>query len=191
MSRLENDPGLWKKFVPLAFHVDYWDKLGWPDRYASAEWTARQNHYASLWASDSIYTPEMVRDGREWQNWAGAKISPNEQRAGELTATSKDGRNWSIEFHPASATAAEWEAHIALLGAGISAKIGGGENGGRTLRHDFVVLGLQSAPLHEGKASLTSEGLKTDAPRKAVAVWVTRRGELAPAQATGGWLATH
>src|SRR5450432_4372054 len=57
MSRWKNDPGLWKKFVPVAFHVDYWDRLGWRDRFSSGEWTARQSRYASLWGSGSVYTP--------------------------------------------------------------------------------------------------------------------------------------
>src|SRR3978361_2017969 len=65
LTRLKSDPGLWKKFVPLAYPVDYWDRLGWRDRFAAPTWTVRQNRYASFWQSDSVYTPAFVLDGRE------------------------------------------------------------------------------------------------------------------------------
>src|SRR5690242_10629700 len=62
MSSLKDNPGLWKNFVPLAFHVDYWDRLGWRDRFASRQWTERELHYASLWKSESVYTPCLVQN---------------------------------------------------------------------------------------------------------------------------------
>ena len=49
LGRLVNDPRLWHEFVPVAFHVDYWDRLGWKDPFASAEWTKRQRLYAANW----------------------------------------------------------------------------------------------------------------------------------------------
>ncbi len=63
-----NDPRLWHEFVPVAFHVDYWDRLGWKDPFASAEWTKRQRLYAANWNAESVYTPAFVLNGREWQN---------------------------------------------------------------------------------------------------------------------------
>src|SRR6476646_4780454 len=42
LSKLKSEPRLWKDFVPIAFHVDYWDRLGWRDPFATKEWTARQ-----------------------------------------------------------------------------------------------------------------------------------------------------
>src|SRR5882724_13240893 len=67
LSKLKGAPGLWHDFVPVAFHVDYWDHLGWKDPFASKEWTARQYHYSAIWKSSSVYTPAFVLDGREWQ----------------------------------------------------------------------------------------------------------------------------
>src|SRR5438045_8473189 len=46
LSRLLNDSRLWRDFVPVAFHVDYWDRLGWKDHFASVEWTKRKQNYA-------------------------------------------------------------------------------------------------------------------------------------------------
>src|SRR6266436_651609 len=54
LSQLKADPRLWKDFVPLAFHVDYWDYLGWRDPFASKEWTARQYRYSAAWKNDGV-----------------------------------------------------------------------------------------------------------------------------------------
>src|ERR671937_1167549 len=61
-SKLKAEPRLWKDFVPLAFHVDYWDRLGWRDPFAAREWTARQYQYSASWKSESVYTPGFVLD---------------------------------------------------------------------------------------------------------------------------------
>src|SRR5436190_23170457 len=52
------------EIVTLAFHVDYWDRLGWKDRFSSAAFTERQNRYAAAWNTDRVYTPQAVVDGR-------------------------------------------------------------------------------------------------------------------------------
>jgi hypothetical protein len=49
--------------IPLGFHVDYWDGLGWKDRFSSAKFTQRQEQYAQALRVDGPYTPEMVVDG--------------------------------------------------------------------------------------------------------------------------------
>ncbi len=192
LSRLKSNPGLWKEFVPIAFHVDYWDRLGWPDRFASKQWTERQSRYAALWQSESVYTPAFVLNGREWRNWSGKLPSPEGKPVGALRVSSDDGKTWSIEFRPAQDEAGEWEAHLAFLGSGISSKIGAGENSGRNLQHDFVVLSQQNGPMKSeaGRAigSMTIGSTGENAPRKAIAVWVTRRDQLVPVQSAGGWI---
>src|SRR5271165_2157908 len=65
MSRLKESSGLWKDFVPLAFHVDYWDYLGWRDPWGKRVFSDRQQAYAQSWRSDSVYTPGFVLNGRE------------------------------------------------------------------------------------------------------------------------------
>src|ERR1043166_2523994 len=63
LSRLTKSSGLWKEFVPLAFHVDYWDNLGWPAPCAAGQFSDRQRAYAQSWHSRRIYTPEFVLNG--------------------------------------------------------------------------------------------------------------------------------
>jgi hypothetical protein len=193
LSRLKGDPDLWKKFVPLAFHVDYWDRLGWHDRFSSSQWTERQRGYASLWQSESVYTPAVVLNGNEVRNWSVANVSsPNEKQVGVLSATTTDGKIFTIEFRLTDGKSTDWEAHAALLGSGISSRIGAGENSGRNLQHDFVVLDLRDAQM-KSEGGIMGARLTMNAPgetgaRKAVAIWVTSRTRLAPVQATGGWL---
>src|SRR5215207_1393013 len=92
LGSLRDAPGLWRDFVPVALHVNYWDKLGWPDRFASKEFTEREYAYAAKWNNSSVYTPCFVRDGSEWRRESRAP-SPTKEKAGELKITlSDDGR---------------------------------------------------------------------------------------------------
>ena len=186
MSGLVRDPGLWTAVVPVSFHVDYWDYLGWPDRFASPLFTRRQQSYVSTWGGDSAYTPEFVLDGREFRS---GEIPAPSRSEGSLTAKLGDGRWLSVRYEPAeTGHGAAWEAHIATLGMGLETDVRAGENGGRRLRHDFVVLWLGSVPLNPSSNSAT---LKLPAPRdgeKAIAVWIAQGGQATPVQAAGGWL---
>lgn len=187
LGALREDAGLWNTFVPVAFHVNYWDRLGWPDRFASREGTQREYAYAKAWSSESVYTPCFVRDGAEWRERSEKIAAVGGAPAGTLTA-SYDGAVLRAEFAPVAPHAGEqFEIHAALLGGGIVSKVTAGENSGETLRHEFIVLALaHGAPATD----LALPPTKTSGVnRHALAVWVTRRGELAPLQATGGWLA--
>ncbi|MSU24552.1 MAG: DUF1223 domain-containing protein [Opitutus sp.] len=168
LGTLRDDPALWKNFVPVAFHVDYWNRLGWPDRFATREFTARQYAQAAAWSSGSVYTPCFVREGVEWRP-RGEKISaPVGALAGALTA-SYDGAVLRAEFAPALPRAGErFEIYAALLGGGIVSKVTGGENSGETLRHEFVALALvRGAP---GVALPLPAEKISGVPRRALAV---------------------
>jgi hypothetical protein len=193
LSRLKDDSGLWKRFVPVAFHVDYWDRLGWRDRFSSKRWTERQSRYAALWRSESIYTPAVVVNGHEERDWRSVQFSqPNENQAGVLKVVSSDAKGFAVEFRAPTGSKGEWDAHLALLGSEITTDVRAGENSGRNLKHDFVILDLQDAEMKSdsgvASARLTIDGSSETVPRRAIAAWVTARGELAPRQATGGWL---
>ncbi len=193
LGRLKDNPGLWKNFVPLAFHVDYWDRLGWRDRFSSKEWTERQRRYAAQWQSESVYTPAVVVNGREERGWSRTKLgSPNDKQTGELNVSTSDGKTFAVAFRSVDGLSSAYEAHLALLGSGISTSVRAGENSGRRLAHEFVVLDLQSAELKSEAGSkrvhLTTSATAEAGARKAIAVWVTPRGQLFPIQATGGWL---
>ena len=71
LSKLKSDP----KVVALAFHVDYWDRLGWKDRFASAAFTARQAAQQPTNGARFSYTPQVVVDGRDRTDWSRATVS--------------------------------------------------------------------------------------------------------------------
>ena len=196
LSRLKESPGLWQDFVPLAFHVDYWDYLGWRDPWASKSFSEQQRAYAKQWRADSIYTPGFVLNGKEWRDWSGRLEGPKSAgvKAGVLTVSSSDTNRWRVNFAPANTGGTNYEVHAALLAGGLSSDVKAGENRGRLLRHDFVVLTLVKAPLvrsgdvAKGEFVLNKQRNAAESDL-ALAVWITPAGRFEPLQATGGWLA--
>lgn len=196
-SGLKDSPRLWKDFAPVAFHVDYWNNLGWRDAWSDAEFSERQRSYAQLWHSENIYTPALVLNGKEWHNWFSGKNGPKSdgEKVGVLTVTSRDLKLWNATFVPTKDFTARYEIHAALLAGGIVSDVKAGENGGRQLKHDFVVLNLSqigmttSNGVVKGRIIVRSPKSSGGAAR-ALVMWVTRTDEPQPLQATGGWLVT-
>jgi hypothetical protein len=195
LSELKTAPGLWSEFVPVAFHVAYWNNLGWRDKLSSEQFSARQKNYAHVWSAENIYTPEFILNGKEWQNWSGFKGAPSASaaKAGVLQVSSDDGKHWQASFVPAENGTADYQLTTALLVSETSSDVKGGENAGRHLNHDFAALSLITRPLASQTNGLQGEfiidaDLKGITGRLALAVWVTRSGHIEPLQATGGWL---
>lgn len=190
LGDLRHDAGLWKRYVPVSFHVTYWDNLGWRDALARPEFTARQKTYAAHWRSATVYTPCFVRNGSEWHPGDAEKTS--DDKSGQLTVTVISSGEWKISFLPPSEKREEFDGHIALLGRGIVSRIRAGENNGRTLAHDFVALDLAEGALQNGQTAKEYTAvfrLKAGEVVKesvAIAAWVTRHRDNEPLQATGG-----
>ena len=178
---LKSERGLWREFVPVAFHVNYWDNLGWPDRLASPLFTQRQRDYAAAWRSNSVYTPGFVVDGRE----ARARELPRAigEKAGVLKVRIAEDQA-SISF---PATGRKLTAHLAWLAGAVENDVKAGENRGRKLKHEFVALALESLPL-DPASGLAKFTIAKPREAKAVAAWITETGRLEPLQATGGAL---
>jgi hypothetical protein len=181
-SKLKTDPGLWKEFVPLAFHVDYWNHFAWRDPFAAKEWTARQYRYAARWKIDSVYTPGFVVDGREWRDRRLPQAATS--NPGSLRLSIANGKVLA-EFHPTQGIG-DVDLHVARLGFDLTTKITAGENNGLTLRQDFVVLSLVNEKMSDGKADMPFAGGDTKAG--AIAGWITAPDQIEPIQAIGGWL---
>ncbi len=193
LSQYVDHPGLWTQVIPMAFHVDYWDYLGWHDAFASRRHTQRQQNYASSGRIDSVYTPGLVVQGREWRGFF-RRSEPDLQPAENVGVLQlqTDLESAQISFIPISEdSGTSLTAHIAILGFGIESEIAGGENRGRILDEDFVVLGHTSAPSqatdNRWKLSLPST-VPVKTRRRAIIAWVSAQPSPAPLQATGGWL---
>ena len=193
LSALKSSSDLWKKAVPVAFHVDYWDHLGWRDRFAKPEFTSRQHRYAAAWGGDSVYTPSFVVNGKEWRGWFGGNAMPiTSTKVGVLRVSVGDDGKISATFAADTIQARPLALNVALLGNDLESDVKRGENSGRKLRHDFVVLQLAKSEMtNQGNlwtgTALLSSNAGTD-KATALAAWV-KSGETAPPiQATGGWL---
>lgn len=198
---LRSEPGLWKNFVPVAFHVNYWDHLGWRDALASSAFSDRERAYAASWGSSSVSTPCFVRNGAEWRP-RGRTVEPGRELAAEADAGTLT-LNWpadapcAIDYVPAASAnqrAVRWDVHIALLGSGLVSKVRAGENAGRELHHEFAALRLETVELKR-RASGTYSATVVLPPRpdlaltrRAVAALISNHGTVVPLQAVGGWV---
>lgn len=168
--------------MPVAFHVDYWDRLGWRDPFASKEWTARQYQYSENWKSESVYTPGFVLDGHEWME--RTIPSSSTERPGTLRLLITSGKIVG-EFISTAGRPNDLDFHVALLALGQTTNVTAGENSGRKLSQDFVVLSLVNEKMSAGKSEVA---LSPDLRAGAIAVWITSPNRLEPIQAVGGWL---
>ena len=137
---------------------------------------------------ETVYTPAYVLDGKEWPR--GTPPSAGPETPGVLRITI-DGERVTVVFKPAANTGRHYEVHVARLGFALSADITAGENNGRKLVHDFVVLGLTNEGLKAGAKELKLPAEATPPvanSRRAIAAWVTQAGQIEPIQAVGGWL---
>jgi hypothetical protein len=182
LSKLKNEPGLWRDFVPIAFHVDYWDRLGWRDPFASKEWTARQYRYSENWKSEGVYTPGFVLDGRELMERSVPTSSTEKPGVLRLSIANE---KVAAAFIPANNVTKDVDLHLAMLGFDLNTKPTAGENNGRNLKQDFVVLSLANEKMSDGKLEIQ---FRPDARAGAVAAWITAANQIEPIQAVGGWL---
>jgi hypothetical protein len=189
LSGLLDDAGLWKKFVPVGWHVDYWDGLGWPDPFSKKQFTLRQRVYAREWRETVVYTPAVVLNGKPWPNWRAGKAPVSDGRnVGVLEASVSEQGLVRAKFHPANPGSEKLSLTAAVLVSGISSRVRSGENRGRSLRHDFTVVESQSVDLADGQGTIRLRIPHEKSGRLAIAAWVTRGDSQVPIQATGGWI---
>jgi hypothetical protein len=186
LSKLTTDGRLWKEIVPVAFHVDYWDNLGWRDRFAKPEYTSRQQSYSAVWGMSSVYTPGFVLNGQEWKGWGNPLPNSDDRSAGTLEVRIRNGTARIV--YSETSGPKEIEAHIVPLAMEVSSDVRAGENRGRKLAHNFVALELISLKLSGGNGQFSGELPLNFAAAKAVAIWITSAGSLTPLQVVGGFL---
>ena len=146
LSTLKGNPGA----VVQAFHVGYWDYIGWVDRFANAAHTSRQRQVAALNQQTSIYTPQAVLDGRDWRNWGTLPLARASAEAGiMLKEVGPDQFEASVT--PGASAPSLWAAYWTVTEDGHSSRVKAGENAGEFLLHDFVV--RQYTPVGEYRVS--------------------------------------
>jgi len=163
MSRLQQEFG--DSIIPLAFHVDYFNHLGWKDVYSLPEATERQKYYGQAFAQDSIFTPEIVIAGQVGFNGADTNRAVQEIRRRlampqsplSLKLTAKTPRSAVLEVHVSPEVAEEVrEILVVMVEDAPPVHVLRGENRGATMSGTFAVRSLRRvAPAAEGPTVTT------------------------------------
>jgi hypothetical protein len=124
--------------LALAFHVDYWDRLGWRDRFASPTYTERQHRINRATGARFVYTPQVVVNGRDWPAWSQNPV-PLSQRSLVEIDFKRAGDRVEATLTPRDGAPASLGAYWVAVEHGHVSRVTAGENAGATLRHDHVV----------------------------------------------------
>jgi hypothetical protein len=161
-----------KSVIPLAYHVDYWNHLGWTDPFSSRQWSERQTDYARAMNLDGEYTPQMVIGGG-WQCGgsdagsieravaAARSASPQGRTSIQTSLADHGSRKLQVKITAQMLNTAGTGPHVVMLAIyenGLVSKIGAGENGGREIKYDYTVRKL--LPAFELDATQGASGSK-------------------------------
>ena len=201
-GQLLNRQDLWTGIVPVVFHVDYWDYLGWKDKFAQPAFSARQRQLKSSGQLRAVYTPGWVVDGKEWRGFFRGKAIPEVtvRDGGQLTVE-REGRRLNVDYLPVNSTGKPLVVHMTVMGFDYITEVQRGENRGLNLSHEFVVLNKQllKQVSRQGSESANKKQWQFNLPealfsgadqnrRKALALWISEVGSSQPLQVVGGWL---
>ena len=134
------------RVVVLAFHVDYWDRLGWPDRFAQARFTERQRVVNDRNRARVLYTPQLVFNGKDYRR--GLRDDFAERLAVAAREPAKAALSlkvnplqsqWTVTGQWSGGEARDAQAWIALYENDLATDVRAGENRNKRLQHDFVV----------------------------------------------------
>ena len=142
----------------LAFHVDYWDRLGWKDAFSDGRYTQRQNRYASWLNLQSIYTPQIVVNGRK--EFVGSQESTlrsaihsglDQTPGAQLTLSGITLDQGIVHYHyDVKNAAAKCTLIVALVQRSATTDVKAGENSGHTLSHVQIVRNISGTEVGTG-----------------------------------------
>lgn len=162
LSTLKGQP-----MVAQAFHVGYWDYIGWVDRFATPANTTRQRDIAKLNRLTSIYTPQLVRNGQDSRDFAVAISSITPPKANIQLQRTQGADTFLATVTPAKGVDS-WSAYWTVTEHGHSSRVKAGENSGEFLKHDFVVRQYTPVGTYQGTQTLnfSSIAAQTEHPRQ-------------------------
>ena len=147
LTKLKSSPKLWKDFVAVSFHVAYWNHLHWRDSFSKKEFSQRQRIYHHK-IKGGVYTPQFLFNGADFRAWRSTNTTA-------LFKTTENPGNLKVKLDPSFTTAEitfsskETFKELICFGAyienGHPTKVSSGENRGRNLYQDFVVIDLFQA----------------------------------------------
>jgi hypothetical protein len=136
--------------TPLAFHVDYWNYIGWQDKFSKAEYSNRQRKTAAFNSAGFVYTPQFVLNGKDFKGWDSSRLRQATEKSKQQLARAQlqldviPLSNGDISLHAIASAhendvAKQSDIFIALYENKLVSKINAGENNGKELHHDYVV----------------------------------------------------
>ncbi len=148
LRQLARNPALQGRVIPLAFHVDYWNYLGWRDPFSSADWSRRQMFYTHALGVSSAYTPQAIVGGRKQfvgsnASVLDAAIVEASQRKPEGDVTLNVNGN-AIDVKASTPSSADTDLLLVIYENDITTSVKNGENGGSTLINDAIVRDLRN-----------------------------------------------
>jgi hypothetical protein len=178
--------------IPLAYHVDYWNALGWADPFASGAWTRRQHAYSVALRTGAPYTPQLVINGRwecvgsdEQALRARLQVAQRQPPAARIALqVFPDPKRRMLLVHTTTrfqqlTEQAGFEVWVAVHESGLTTTVRGGENSGRVLANDFVVRHLVRVQAVRTELDIPQDGAVEIAipadwqwPQLGVAAWV-------------------
>jgi len=176
--------------IALGFHVDYWDGIGWRDRYSMPQATERQRRYVEKLKLSSAFTPQMVIDGRH------SVVGSDRERIAAAIGEASGGvpleatvaQDHLLITLPTSEKRGHYDVTIVAYLPQATTRVGSGENSGKTLMEFNVVRQIRQVGTWDGKASTFHVPLNSfpiDATRVAVLIQETNEGPIAGAVAVG------
>ena len=135
------------RVVPLALHVDYWDYIGWKDRFAQPAFSARQREMVRLAGSHTVYTPQVMLNGKDIRGLSrgdlAQRLAAIKQSPARASMQLKISRQAPERIDTSVSVSAEHTENIVLYLAlyenDLSTEVRAGENSGTKLHHDYVV----------------------------------------------------
>lgn len=127
--------------VVQAFHVGYWDYIGWVDRFAAPAYTKRQHEVAARNKLNGVYTPQAVLNGKDLPAWGPRPPGGKEPARAGIVLTRLGPDQFEATVTPVASLqlAPTWSAYWTVTEHGHNSKVRAGENAGEFLKHDFVV----------------------------------------------------
>jgi hypothetical protein len=152
--------------VAQAFHVNYWDYIGWTDRFAAPAYTTRQKQISSANKLDGIYTPQLVKNGVTTRGFS-SNITSTEPARAQIALAQTAAESFEATVTPTDAQTA-WSAYFTVTEHGHVSRVTAGENKGETLAHDFVVRQYVQLGSYTGaqKLKLSTLGVNDKNPRQ-------------------------
>jgi len=192
LGSLKEEEGLFKEFIPLAFHVTYWDFIGWKDKFATKLNDNRQRYYSQrVWQKDTVYTPQFVINAREYRQWFSNKNIPSFEKeyGGNLSVRLLDDKI-EVNFYNKQLKNQNIYLNVAVLGFDFNIDIKKGENKYKKLEHDFVVLNhtLKFSKIKNNRLNykLNLPKVKVESTKYALVVWLSDKNSNI-IQASGGY----